>query len=133
MKDFNQMLHTPLTVVLLILCHLLSKLLMEMAKNSLSLRKNKTLFGKELKSTNQTTTKMVRKVPLLKCSAGHTLMLLKNALSLVKQDIWVSKFSLHKNLFSQTNGLNKVSLIHGGSCINQLPTNLMEEMEIEKP
>lgn len=132
-KDSNQMLHTLLTAVLLTLYLSLLKLLMEMAKNSLSLKKHKILFGKVLKSTNQTTTKMVRKVPSLKCSVGHTLISLKNALSLVKQDTWVSKFSHHKNLFSQMNGLNKVSLTHGGSCINQLPTNSTEEMEIEKP
>ena len=101
-------------------------------KNSLSLKRPKTLFGKVNKSTNQTTTKMVKKEVSLRCLDGHMLMLLKSAISLLKLDGWESKFSHLKNLFSQTNGLKMESLIHGTSCINQLPTNSMVEMETDK-
>lgn len=74
---------------------------------------------------------MVKKELLLNFLDGHMEILKRNVNSLEKLVIWESKFSHLKNLYSLTNGHKMASLIHGGSCINQLPINYMEDMVLE--
>lgn len=62
---------------------------------------------------------------------GHTRILKKNVNSSQKPDIWELKFSLQMNTFQQTNGLNKGSLILGGSAINPSPTSSQADWEQE--